>query len=66
MFLTSVRNVEESYDIPGYKSSAKVTMPLNLSLCTLKINFHHNYKWSFPQERLKPFLHRRIQQMFGK
>ena len=42
MFLASVRNLEESFNMPVYKSSSKEPTSLNLFLCILKITFHHN------------------------
>ena len=38
----SVRNLEESFNIPLYKLSLKEPTPLNLSLCIPKIKLHHH------------------------
>ena len=38
----SMRNLEESFNIPLYKSSSKDPTSSNLSLCILKITLHHN------------------------
>ena len=61
MSLASVINLEESFNIPVYRSSTKEWTPLNVSLWTLKIKFH--YQMVLPRRKLQLFLHRRIQQM---
>ena len=50
----------------------KEAIPLNLTSCILKTNFHsitneieHSLQMVLPRRKLQHFLHRRIQQMFG-
>ena len=53
------------------KAFSKEPTPLNLSFCTIKIKFlttqaKHSLQMVLPRRKLQLFLHRRIQQMFGK
>ena len=61
MFLASVKNLEESFNIQVFKSSSMEPKSLNLSLCVLKIKFHHSHNKTYStngpaQKKIAAFL----------